>query len=856
MGQVYRAWQPDLGRAVAVKLLVAGEHASAEAIRRFHREARLAARLQHPGIVPIHDLGLDGGRLFLVMELVAGRSLAEQLAQRRPAPAQALRIAAEAAAALHYAHEQGVVHRDVKPSNILIDQAGRVRLLDFGLAKSSHEEGELTAAGTLLGTPHYMSPEQAFSSPEEVDRRADVYALGAVLYEMLTGRRPHEGATVLAVLRKIDEEEPLPPSRRCAELGRSYDALLARALAKDPARRYATAAEFAAAIEALAAPRRRVHVPLLPGSWRRPAALAAATASGALVFFLLRRGAPAPPAAEARTPEAAWQSAQSAWEQAGQASETAARLAHTQAALQYLDEADAAGAGAASLYLRAAIERGRGRFGAAAATWQRLADVEPHNAEAPWHALLDRLASAPALLQFLGFGLLPGLDPVSVHAVEERLRELGAPMGTQSLAGSLSRGGWGLFDRADALLETARAQGAPSAEVAFVNATLALHAHWHTPQAAEVRLRAVLDELAQTSAAHPEDLRLRQAQAMIACALGAWREAQTAADALLSAAPEAAESHLLRAVLEARPGSYARAQEHFDTAVRFDPELDAELGGTWLRVLVALDQPSIYIIGAEEGMALRAQLDRRLSAESAAEQPAEWFLRAWLRLLEDDLAGAREDLLAVGMRSIAIPQPELAALAALAGTDAWLSLHTYAADLHLRLGQLQPAEAAAARVERLLADASALPAPLTEGETQYLNGWLAWFRARRASGSQPVGDVLALLQETLPFGYGWSHFVQAPEFLYLLEDPAFQEFLLAISGLEPPALQREIALTLARAHASEPTYRWLVRQWLEQALQHGAPARELEVDAQLRPGFADAGIRELLDRYLAQDGNP
>ncbi|MFN3487128.1 MAG: protein kinase domain-containing protein, partial [Planctomycetota bacterium] len=244
MGEVYKAYQADLGRTVAIKTLLAGEHASPDSLERFLREARVAAKLVHPNIVQIYDIGAEGRLRYLVMEYVEGRTLKDLLAERgRLDVPSALRIARSVVRALQFAHERGIIHRDIKPANILLDRQGRVRILDFGLAKSLTEGGGLTAGGAMIGTPCYMSPEQAFAAPEEVDARADLYSLGAVLYEMLTGRPPFEGATVLAILRKIEAEEPAPPG-----LSPSIDALVLKALAKDPARRFQSAAEMGEAL--------------------------------------------------------------------------------------------------------------------------------------------------------------------------------------------------------------------------------------------------------------------------------------------------------------------------------------------------------------------------------------------------------------------------------------------------------------------------------------------------------------------------------------------------------------------------------------------------------------------------------
>ena len=247
-GVVYRAFQPDLGREVALKALVAGEHGSPELLKRFLREARAAAGLSHPGVVQVYDFGAEGSLHYIVMELVPRGSLAELLRKRRLRPDEALRLALRVAEALEAAHARGLVHRDVKPSNILLDAQGRPKLADFGLARSAGDAERLTATGDILGTAWYMAPEQAFGGPEDVDARADVYSLGAVLYEMLTGRPPFDGARAAAVLKRIETEIPAAPSRVDPALDPGLDRLVGKALEKDPARRYAGAAAFRDAI--------------------------------------------------------------------------------------------------------------------------------------------------------------------------------------------------------------------------------------------------------------------------------------------------------------------------------------------------------------------------------------------------------------------------------------------------------------------------------------------------------------------------------------------------------------------------------------------------------------------------------
>ena len=247
MGVVWRARQADLGRDVAIKVMLSGEHASEEMLQRFQREARLAAKLQDPGIVHVFDYGNEGRLHYFVMELVEGQSLKELLA-KGPLPVdRAVRIAVEAAKALGAAHDMGVVHRDVKPGNLLIDTKGRVRVADFGLAKDL-SDASLTATGAVVGTPSYMAPEQAAGEISRISPRTDVYALGAVLYEMLTGRPPFTG-TALAVLRQIDSQPPTLVSKLNPAVPAAVVEVVMQALAKEPERRFANGRELGMALE-------------------------------------------------------------------------------------------------------------------------------------------------------------------------------------------------------------------------------------------------------------------------------------------------------------------------------------------------------------------------------------------------------------------------------------------------------------------------------------------------------------------------------------------------------------------------------------------------------------------------------
>ncbi|MFM9962660.1 MAG: protein kinase domain-containing protein [Planctomycetaceae bacterium] len=256
MGIVYRAWQRTLNRLVALKMMLESTNADPEACRRFRLEAESAAKLDHPGIVPIYEVGEHEGRHFFSMALIDGPSLAEQISDKRSreevfSPFQAASILVAVARAVAHAHGVGIIHRDLKPANILIDQTGQPRVTDFGLAKQlslpghTTAEAPLTIANQIMGTPSYMPPEQASGDAAHVGPPADVYALGAMLYELVTGRPPFLAATTIATLRQVIENEPLSPRQLNSEIDRDCETICLKCLAKAPADRYASAKELA-----------------------------------------------------------------------------------------------------------------------------------------------------------------------------------------------------------------------------------------------------------------------------------------------------------------------------------------------------------------------------------------------------------------------------------------------------------------------------------------------------------------------------------------------------------------------------------------------------------------------------------
>ena len=250
MGVVYKARQTNPRRFVALKMVQGGKFARASELQRFRDEADIVGHLDHPNIVPVYEVGEHLGQQYLTMKLVEGGSLADRLKGGEPwPPKDAAGTVAKIARAVHCAHQHGILHRDLKPGNILIDREGEPHVVDFGLAKNTNLPGELSLSGKVIGTPAYMAPEQALGRSKDASTAMDIYSLGAILYHLLTGRPPFEGNTVVEVLRNVTDSEPIRPSARNRRIDRDLETICLKCLEKDPQRRYGSVEAFADDIE-------------------------------------------------------------------------------------------------------------------------------------------------------------------------------------------------------------------------------------------------------------------------------------------------------------------------------------------------------------------------------------------------------------------------------------------------------------------------------------------------------------------------------------------------------------------------------------------------------------------------------
>jgi serine/threonine protein kinase len=297
MGVVFKARQISLDRIVAVKLLLGGALSSPEFVKRFRLEAAAAGGLQHPNIVAIHEVGLHEGQHFIAMDYVAGPNLAEVVAHQ-PLPARrAVGYLKSVAEAIEYAHSKGILHRDLKPSNILLDANDQTRVTDFGLAKKLESDVDLTVTGQVLGSPNYMPPEQASGHRGNLNRTADIYSLGAILYHLLTGRPPFQAATLATTLEQVRTADPVTPRRLNASLPRDLETICLKCLEKEPVRRYPSAQALADELDRFlkAEPIQARPIGALGRTWRwcrRKPALASVSALAGVLLLTLAIGGP------------------------------------------------------------------------------------------------------------------------------------------------------------------------------------------------------------------------------------------------------------------------------------------------------------------------------------------------------------------------------------------------------------------------------------------------------------------------------------------------------------------------------------------------------------------------------------
>ncbi|XZE52262.1 protein kinase domain-containing protein [Planctomycetaceae bacterium SH139] len=289
MGVVYEARQVNLNRLVALKMILSGQLASEEDVARFYLEAEAAANLDHPGIVPIYEIGQHEGQHFFTMGFVEGQSLQDRIKDGPLLPQEAAELTAKVTEAIGYAHEKGVIHRDLKPANVLLDKKGEPKVTDFGLARKLEQDSGLTKTGAVMGTPSYMPPEQAAGNIEAIDHRADIYSLGGILYALLTGRPPFQAANPLDTLLQVLEKEPVPPRQLAPKVPRDIETIALKALEKDPKRRYQTAQEMADDLRCFLAgePIRARSITAVERAWRSAKRHPVVSVLGSLAALLL-----------------------------------------------------------------------------------------------------------------------------------------------------------------------------------------------------------------------------------------------------------------------------------------------------------------------------------------------------------------------------------------------------------------------------------------------------------------------------------------------------------------------------------------------------------------------------------------
>lgn len=292
MGKVYKAYHRQLDRMVAIKVMLMADPADRERLR-FLSEAKLTAQLRHPNIVAIHDVATEGETDYIVMEFIEGESLAAMLKRSRPSPRRSLEIMKEVSLAIDYAHTMGIIHRDLKPANIMVEKkSGRAVVMDFGLAKKISGK-TLTQTGDVVGTPQYMAPEQALGKQKEISPRTDIYALGTIMYELLTGSPAFTGTTPYKLLFNILNKEVIPPRKRNSKLAADLDTICLKALEKEPARRYENARAMAEDMERFLSGEMILARPhsYWYRSWRNLQQHKLLVITGVCLFFIITGGA-------------------------------------------------------------------------------------------------------------------------------------------------------------------------------------------------------------------------------------------------------------------------------------------------------------------------------------------------------------------------------------------------------------------------------------------------------------------------------------------------------------------------------------------------------------------------------------
>ena len=312
MGVVYKAHDPQIDRMIALKVLREDRVTSDDFVRRFLKEAMAVGRLSHPGIVTVYDVGQDQGSIYIAMEFLQGKPLDELMAARKFSFEEIVDIGIQTARALHYAHQHGIVHRDIKPPNIIYSPEGSIRVTDFGIARIEDPGGhQMTQVGEILGTPMYMSPEQVMG--QTLDGRSDLYSLGVILYQMTTGKRPFQGTTLAAIFRAITQDTPETPHALDPAIPEALSDLIMRLLDKEPARRFASGDDLIEAFRACLpskAPSPSIGPPPLTSTEQRGAgtgskmilfgmiALIICASLGGYYFLQMKQPPPAPPQTE------------------------------------------------------------------------------------------------------------------------------------------------------------------------------------------------------------------------------------------------------------------------------------------------------------------------------------------------------------------------------------------------------------------------------------------------------------------------------------------------------------------------------------------------------------------------------